>query len=338
MYIGRNNIYGLFEKQEIVPSPNHLEYTLRWRVGSGSSILVIVGNSNFPPAPWPAGGQILNSGIDYNVVDGGRTIRFSQVPGPGTYILYIGRELAVPRTVGIEPKLDRFTGNGSNKDFHLSMGPVDGDAVIVFVNGVQKKLDDPEADPVMVGDFTLEPGEILRFKTAPANNADISVYIHGVERFDLPAHIADGSITTEKIADDAVTFEKLGLVWVSYSPAFTPLPAGTISQTLRRAAYMRITEEHTRLKLYSHVYVSAGSPAGLRFSIPTLPNINGHNSILADDIISGSVTLASSNSIIETGILTWASDTQLDVQRQNGIGFPVGTSWYIKLRADIDLV
>lgn len=316
MYIGRPNIYGLFEKQSL--DAGYQEYLLNWQAGSSTSLLIV------------SNGQVLEPGVDYNLVFDGKTLLFNYVLPNPAYVIFLGRELTVPRTFGIEPILDRFIGDGSNRDFTLSVGPVNGDSVIVFVDGIQKKLTD---------DFSIS-GTTLTF-TAPAtppNPSDISVYIHGVERFDsglltdgcvLTQHIRDGAVTTQKLADNSVNWEKLNLGWTPWTPDLETFGGMTIvSSSINKSVYMRVDDKHIKLKLDFSCTFGGLADNRVRYSLPFSPT--------EDEICPAAINL-STLTLLESGIQTWGGQANFDIQRQGGIDYTLGDSWRFKIRAEYDI-
>jgi hypothetical protein len=83
-YIGRDPIYGLFEKQVFTPNGVDTSFDLDYFVGSASSILVV------------SSGEIRNPEVDYIVNNGGRTIDFTSAPTDDFYIVYLGKQYLVP--------------------------------------------------------------------------------------------------------------------------------------------------------------------------------------------------------------------------------------------------
>lgn len=322
MYIGRENIYGLFEKQILNIQVGVNEYTLLWKVGSSSSILVVSNK------------EILEPMVDYSVVLDGRRLVFTVVPNPleTTYVIYLGRELSVARTVGIEPKLDQFIGDGINTTFNLSVGPVVSDAVIVFLNGVQQKLND---------DFTVI-GTIVEFSDPPPDTSNVSVYIHGVERFDssiledgsvLEQHIATGAVTSTKIGDQSITYEKMNLDWVDFIPSFETFGGMIIapaSLNVNVAKYKRTTANTIKVKLDFQCIFDDVEHNIIRYSAPLPISVT-------DEICPANVTL-SSDSILENGMQTWGTNQHFDIHRNNNINYTLGEVWRFKIRAEYDII
>lgn len=83
-YIGRDPLYGLFEKQVFTPNGVDTSFDLDYLVGSASSLLVV------------QNGSIRNPEVDYIITNGGRTIQFSSAPTVNFYVVYLGKQYLVP--------------------------------------------------------------------------------------------------------------------------------------------------------------------------------------------------------------------------------------------------
>jgi hypothetical protein len=337
MYLGRQNIYGLFEKQLLAndtPGVPQNNYTLAWTVGSTTSILVVTD------------GVFLEPGLDYAVGLDGKNISFTTPPDPNvrTYLIYLARELQTPRTIGIEPILKSFTGSLGQTDFDLDNLPVNGDSLIVFVDGVQKRY---------VEDFTFS-GKILQFTVAPADGAKISVYIHGVERFDvfgdLPnepiidtIHIYNEAVTREKIQDGAITYEKLSLPIVdcaSFYDLNNPGNAGNLSTfggmnfdgipVINLAEYRQKWGNTIELHLDLTCRFTGVAHNALRFRIPIKR--------LANEVSPLGIVTLETDVLLETGIQRWGGAYYIDVHRQNGINYTLGADWRFRIKFNYEYI
>jgi hypothetical protein len=83
-YIGRDPLYGTFEKQVLVPNGTDTLFTLDYIAGSTTSLLVV------------SGGVVKNPDIDYILAEGGRKIQFVSAPSTSFYIIYLGKQYLVP--------------------------------------------------------------------------------------------------------------------------------------------------------------------------------------------------------------------------------------------------
>ena len=86
-YIGRDNPYGLFERQALDPNGSDKQFLLEYKVGDTTSILVV------------SNGAVLQPDVDYSLDNAGTSIVFKNDPPIGSlYVLYLGRELSVSST------------------------------------------------------------------------------------------------------------------------------------------------------------------------------------------------------------------------------------------------
>jgi len=153
-YIGRNNPYGVFEKQVFSPDDSTTEFALNYQAGSETSLLVVYG------------GEVQEPGIDYTLSDGGSTIVFSFVPqiGFNLYLIYLGRELAVPTGGGgsgdfIANEFPVGLINGINKTYSTAFGFVSG-SLKVYQNGLRMT-------PGAGNDFVVTGASSFEFIIAP---------------------------------------------------------------------------------------------------------------------------------------------------------------------------
>lgn len=179
-YIGREAQYGLFEIQTLTPDSSKTSFTLDYGVGSVGSLLVVYG------------GVVQIPGEAYSLSGGGTTIVFSEAPVTGTtlYIVYMGKQLYVPRTAGQETTKQTFTGNGSTTSFTLTDAPVVPAGIMVFVDGILQREG--------AGNNYVSSGSNIVFSTAPDNGAEIDVYTLVKEKVSIDT-VADGSITATKL-------------------------------------------------------------------------------------------------------------------------------------------
>ena len=84
-YIGRDPLYGVFEKQVLAPNGVLTSFTLDYLVGSATSLLVL------------DDGAIVEPGVGYTITNGGRTIQFTSAPAGNVYLIYLGKQLLVPK-------------------------------------------------------------------------------------------------------------------------------------------------------------------------------------------------------------------------------------------------
>jgi hypothetical protein len=114
-YIGRDPLYGVFEKQVLAPNGVLTSFDLDYLVGSTSSLLVV------------DDGAILEPGVAFTIVNGGRSIQFATAPAGNVYLIYLGKQLLVPRygrTFIVRDLNDNLTVNVSELPDILSVNPI----------------------------------------------------------------------------------------------------------------------------------------------------------------------------------------------------------------------
>jgi len=113
--------------------------------------------------------------------------------GARIYVVYLGKQLLTPsaNNANTYPKLDTFTGDGSDVTFECSTTPPSAGALMVFVDGVFQREGSSNA-------WTLS-GATVTFTTAPANLAKIAVMHLATEQSSLPT-VADATVTNAKIS------------------------------------------------------------------------------------------------------------------------------------------
>ena len=113
--------------------------------------------------------------------------------GSRIFVTYLGKQLLTPsaNNANTYPKLDLFTGDGSDTTFVLSTTPPSAGAIMVFVDGVFQREGSSNA-------WTLS-GDTLTFTAAPANTAAIAVMHLATEQSFLPT-VVDRTVTNAKIS------------------------------------------------------------------------------------------------------------------------------------------
>ena len=197
-YIGRQPLYGAFEKQDLTADGSTTTFTLNYTVGSSSSILVSVS------------GVIQEPETAYNIASGGTTIVFSSAPesGEDIFVIFLGvafdagailgtgtiTGLTAEATVADDdliliydtsaaslrkmtkanfaPSVSltyavnaNLTGDGSTTGFTLGTSGRSQNDILVTVNGVVFHPSD---------DYTVS-GTTLTFTTPPSDSAEIRV-------------------------------------------------------------------------------------------------------------------------------------------------------------------
>jgi len=195
-YIGREPVYGSFEKQALTADSSTTTFNLNYTVGSSSSILVSVAGVHQEPE------------VAYNLASGGTQIVFTAAPTTGdtVFIIFLGiaydaGELLSTGTItnkteettvanddliliydtsenalrkmtkaNFSPAVSltyvtrNDTGDGVTTDYTVTSG-VGVDDVLVMENGIVQK---PTTD------YTIS-GTTLTFTTAPANGVAIQI-------------------------------------------------------------------------------------------------------------------------------------------------------------------
>ena len=91
--------------------------------------------------------------------------------------------------------VNEYSGNGSTTAFTLSSDPGTENNTQVYIDGVYQEK----------GTYSVS-GTTLTFSTAPPNGTSVEVLVNSVSDTGTPS---DGTVTTDKLADDAVTSAKL---------------------------------------------------------------------------------------------------------------------------------
>ena len=129
----------------------------------------ITGNANIPANTFitaiPSSTTLTISNAATGSGSANQTIKI----GSRIFVTYLGKQLLTPsaNNANTYPKLDLFTGDGSDTTFVLSATPPSAGAIMVFVDGVFQRHGSSNA-------WTLA-GAQVQFTTAPAVSANISV-------------------------------------------------------------------------------------------------------------------------------------------------------------------
>ena len=153
----------------------------------------ITGNANIPANTFitaiPSSTTLTISNAATGSGSANQTIKI----GSRIFVTYLGKQLLTPsaNNANTYPKLDLFTGDGSDTTFVLSATPPSAGAIMVFVDGVFQREGSSNA-------WTLS-GDTLTFTTAPANTANIAVMHLATEQSFLPT-VTDRTVTNAKIS------------------------------------------------------------------------------------------------------------------------------------------
>ena len=297
-YIGRNIPYGLFESQDLSADANGTKtiFSLIYNVGNSSSILVVYA------------GSVLQPTVDYTILEAGSKIQFNDAPDSGLslHILYLGRELLVPSTIGNSPLLVQEVATGGTDEFEITTDlTLTHHGLIIFKNGVHQRH---------VDDFSITSTNTVLFTSTPSNGDKLDFYIVGAERSDLVT-VGEGTITTSKIDDGAVTPDKMNLSFSTYSPIVTTFEDMVSSTVVQEADYQEFNT-HVKVRIKVRVTLSGTEDNKIRVTLP----INNDGS----SFISSSATIISDESL-ESGIIRWGSGNTFDVYRQFGVNYTLDT-------------
>ena len=153
----------------------------------------ITGNANIPANTFitaiPSSTTLTISNAATGSGSANQTIKI----GSRIFVTYLGKQLLTPsaNNANTYPKLDLFTGDGSDTTFVLSATPPSAGAIMVFVDGVFQREGSSNA-------WTLS-GDTVTFTGAPANTAAIAVMHLATEQSFLPT-VVDRTVTNAKIS------------------------------------------------------------------------------------------------------------------------------------------
>lgn len=113
--------------------------------------------------------------------------------GSRIFVTYLGKQLLTPsaNNANTYPKLETFTGDGSDVTFDLTTTPPSAAGIMVFVDGVFQREGSDKA-------WTLG-GSTITFTGTPANSANIAVMHLATEQSFLPT-VADATVTNAKLS------------------------------------------------------------------------------------------------------------------------------------------
>ena len=129
-----------------------------------------------------------------NYSTSGSTLTFSTAPPNGTAIEVVHIKAVSASSLN----QNNFTGNGSTTAFTLSQTIDDEVKTFVFIQGVYQEK----------STYSIS-GTTLTFTTAPQNGYTVEVMAFSTITISNPLTVADGAITTAKLANTAVTTAKI---------------------------------------------------------------------------------------------------------------------------------
>jgi hypothetical protein len=187
-YIGAQPTYGVFDRQVLTGDGSTTTYNLDHMAVPTSLLVVLDGVVQEPEYSYSTS---LSSGQPQ--------ITFSAAPDAAgrISIVYLGNEVLTATPATSETHIDDFNGDGSTVAFTLTRTPAANNAAnfAVFVDNVYQRYGSSYAYTVV--------GDVLTFTSAPpagTNNIQC-IQLNGVNTLNT---VADGSITSAKIADGTV--------------------------------------------------------------------------------------------------------------------------------------
>ena len=153
----------------------------------------ITGNANIPANTFITAIPSSTTLTISNAATGSGSTNQTIKIGSRIFVTYLGKQLLTPsaNNANTYPKLDLFTGDGSDTTFVLSATPPSAGAIMVFVDGVFQREGSSNA-------WTLG-GSTITFTGAPANTANIAVMHLATEQSFLPT-VVDRTVTNAKIS------------------------------------------------------------------------------------------------------------------------------------------
>ena len=187
-YIGAQPSYGVFDRQVLAGDGTTTSYNLDHMAVPTSLLVVLDGVVQEPEYSYST-----------SLVSGQPKITFSEAPDNGgrVSIVYLGNEVLTATSATSSTHIDEFNGDGSDTTFTLTRTPAAYAAqnFAVFVDNVYQRYGSSYA-------YTVN-GDVLTFTSAPpsgTNNIQC-IQLNGVNNLNT---VADGSITSAKIADGTI--------------------------------------------------------------------------------------------------------------------------------------
>ena len=187
-YIGAQPTYGVFDRQVLTGDGSTTTYNLDHMAVPTSLLVVLDGVVQEPEYSYSTSN-----------VAGQPKITFSQAPDAAGRIsvVYLGNEVLTATPATSETHIDEFNGDGSTVAFTMTRTPAANNAAnfAVFVDNVWQRYGASYAYTTV--------GTTLTFTSAPpagTNNIQC-IQLNGVNTLNT---VADGSITSAKIADGTI--------------------------------------------------------------------------------------------------------------------------------------
>jgi len=188
-YIGAEPAYGVFQRQVLTGDGSTTQFNLDYAVAQPTSLMVVLDGVVQEP----------EYSYDTSIVNGQPVITFSEAPDAAgrASVIYMGRQLLTAQSVNTETYIDEFNGDGSTTAFTMTRVPAANSAAnfAVFVDNVYQRYG---ASYAYTG-----AGSVITFSSAPpagTNNIQV-IQLNGSNTLNT---VADGSITSAKIADGTI--------------------------------------------------------------------------------------------------------------------------------------
>lgn len=308
-YLGRENSYGMFTKQDLSVNGEQKSFNLTHKVGTSASILVV------------SNGAVLRPDVDYLITNGGMQVVFLDEDAPigHAHILYLGRELQVPIAQNISnfSVLHQASGDGTTTSFTMPIPALTPTGILAMMDG--KVLRYKNVD--VRGDFTVSGSSVI-FEVAPEIGSELDFYIFGTRtNLALPD---PGTISDVHLQDGVIGAEKLNLVYKPFETDILTFGGMVVSNlSISESEYQDIGKI-VKVRVQFSVTLSGTADNKIRVTLPQ-GNMGSTN-------VCGSVTL-SSPTTIESGIVKWGSDGAVDIYRQFGVNYSLD-EWTVELNLE----
>lgn len=192
-YIGAEPSYGVFQKQVLAGDGSTTTFSLDYNITQATQVLVSLD------------GIVQEPEYAYNIQlsSGTSQINFASAPTSGAriFLVYMGRQLLQAASVYAGTHIDEFNGDGSTTGFTLTRTPAAAAAnnFVVFVDNVYQRYGASYA-------YTVS-GTTITFTAAPASGTN-NVQVIQLSDSNTLNTIADGTVSTAKLQDNAVTVAK----------------------------------------------------------------------------------------------------------------------------------
>ena len=187
-YIGAQPSYGVFDRQILTGDGSTTTFNLDHMAVPTSLLVVLDGVVQEPEYSYST-----------SLSSGQAQITFSEAPDAAgrASIVYLGNEVLTATSATSETHIDEFNGDGSTVAFTMTRTPAANNAAnfAVFVDNVYQRYGSSYAYTTV--------GSTLTFTSAPpagTNNIQC-IQLNGVNTLNT---VADGSITSAKIADGTI--------------------------------------------------------------------------------------------------------------------------------------